>query len=97
MKNAELFMEMAYASITLVKAYLMQDPANHKRSLYSAKLHLKSILKKAEVSSLAFVVRVRERFSHLPRCLGVLQGNGSISTFGSGIPESGRAREGKQR
>jgi len=59
MKNAELFMEMAYASITLVKAYLMQDPANSKRSLYSAKLHLKSILKKAEVSSLAFVVWVR--------------------------------------
>lgn len=50
-KNEKDFLAVAYASIALAKAYMEQDRESLLRHLYSAKLQLKSVLKKSEVPS----------------------------------------------
>ncbi len=41
---------VAESSLALVEAYMAQPAEDLKKSLFSAKLHLRSILKKAQVS-----------------------------------------------
>ncbi len=43
------FKTVAEVSLLLVDTYLMQDEEDLKKSLFSAKLHLRGVLKKAEV------------------------------------------------
>ena len=53
------FKTVAEVSLLLVDTYLMQDEEDLKRSLFSAKLHLRGVLKKAEVRTQSPLLALR--------------------------------------
>jgi hypothetical protein len=58
------FKTVAEVSLLLVDTYLMQDEEDLKKSLFSAKLHLRGVLKKAEVRTPSPSKSTAHRASH---------------------------------